>query len=91
MANVDKGRLIRWLEVYRPTVVSSRWLACFFCGHMLPVQQIQGKSSPIPGESSLVCVCVVNTTWRDCLYVFSKDHYSIGVNIYSFSRCFYIK
>ncbi len=58
MANVDRGRLIRWLEVYRPTVVSSsRWLACFCCGHMLPVQQIQSKSSPFPGENSLVCVC----------------------------------
>lgn len=80
-----------------PTVVSSsRWLACFCCGHMLPVQQIQSKSSPIPGENSLVCVCALNTAWRDCFIcvLVKKNHYySIGVhsNIYSFRRYFYAK
>lgn len=69
MPNVDKGRLIRWLEVHRPTVVSSRWLACFFSGHMLPVQQIQSKSSPIPGENSLVCVCVHCEYYMERLFI----------------------
>jgi len=57
MANVDKGRLIRWLEVYRPTVVSSRWLACFFLWAYVTCATDTGQEFTYSwGKQSGVCV-----------------------------------